>query len=171
MQIREAITMNRRHLLVAVASAALGGNAAASVMDWYNGVKVGAKLPEFDVEYLAEAPSSGAKLMLIDFWATWCAPCRDEFPHLNSLHSQFNGRGLSVIGLTLESKATAQAFLPKVSIQYKLGAAGSKPLQKQLGIKALPYAILVNRIGIIVWRGQASNLSTAEIERYLAGAA
>jgi thiol-disulfide isomerase/thioredoxin len=171
MHIRDSNRMNRRHVVIAAASAALGGNAAAGVIDWYNGVKVGAKLPEFDVEYLAEAPSSESKLMLIDFWATWCAPCRDEFPHLNNLHSQFNGRGLTVFGLTQESKTAAQAFLPKVYIQYKLGAGGAKPLQKQLGIKALPYAILVSRVGIIVWRGQSSSFSAADVERYLAGAA
>ena len=171
MHIRDSTTMNRRHVIISAVSASLGGNASAGVMDWYNGVKIGAKLPEFDVEYLAEAPSSETKLMLIDFWATWCAPCRNEFPHLNSLHSQFNDRGLSVVGLTQESKATAQAFLPKVDIHYKLGAGGAKPLQKQLGIKALPYAILVNRVAIVVWRGQASSLSAAELERYFAGAA
>ncbi len=149
----------------------LSGNGAAGVMHWYNGVKVGAKLPAYDAEYLGEAPSAESKFMLIDLWATWCAPCREEFPHLNTLHSQFSSRGLSVVGLSQEPKATAQAFLPKVDIKYKLGAAGAKPLQRQLGIKALPYAVLVNRPGIIVWRGQASSLSAADVERHLAGAA
>jgi thiol-disulfide isomerase/thioredoxin len=163
--------MKRRHLLIAAASTLLCGNAVAGPMDWYNGVKVGAKLPEFDAEYLGEAPAADSKLILIDFWATWCAPCREEFPYLNAIHSQFSNSGLSVVGLTQESKATAQAFLPKVDIKYKLGAGGAKPLQKQLRIKALPYAILVNRIGIIIWRGQASGLSVAEVERYLTAAA
>ncbi|MDP1535354.1 MAG: TlpA disulfide reductase family protein [Rubrivivax sp.] len=140
-------------------------------MDWYNGVRLGSALPDFDAEYLDQAPATERKLLLVDFWATWCAPCREEFPHLNALNSRFSGQGLAVVGLTQESKAVAQAFLPKAGIQYSVGAGGTRPLQKALGIKALPYAILVDRGNKIVWRGQASTLSAAEVENRLKSAA
>jgi thiol-disulfide isomerase/thioredoxin len=159
--------MNRRHTLLALASAAGSVSAQAGVMDWYNGVKIGSRLPDHDAEYLGAAPRAEFKLMLIDFWATWCAPCRDEFPHLNALHSRFSEQGLLVLGLTKEARAVTEAFLPKVQIHYTLGAGGRTPLQQSLGIKALPYALLADRTRTIVWRGQASSLSTDEVARRL----
>ena len=161
--------MNRRRAIALVACAPL--SATAGVMDWYNGVKIGAKLPEFDTEYLSTAPEANPKLLLIDFWATWCAPCRDEFPHLNRLNSTFAEDGLAVVGLTQEPVQVAKDFLRRVDIQYHVGAAGTKPLQKQLGVKALPYALLVSRERVIVWRGQASALSSQEVASRLKNAA
>jgi len=140
-------------------------------LDFYNGVKLGEALPDFDAEYIGNTPPLEGKLILIDFWATWCAPCRDEFPHLNELNDRFQSQGLEVIGLTQEPKLVAQSFLPKVKIEYKVGAGGTKQLQKSLGIKALPYAVLVDKGRKIIWRGQAGSLSVADIERGLKSAA
>ena len=163
--------MNRRQAVAIAATAPLSFPAAAGVMDWFNGVKIGAKLPDFDTEYLGAVPESRSKLLLIDFWATWCAPCREEFPHLNRLSSTFAAEGLAVLGLTQEPVQVARDFMRKVDIQYPVGAAGNKPLQKQLGIKGLPYALLANRQSIIIWRGQASSLTSVELASRLANAA
>ncbi len=140
-------------------------------MDWYNGVRLGSKLPDHDAEFVGPPAAPAFKLLLVDFWATWCAPCREEFPHLNALHAGLADQGLSVIGLTQEPRAVAEAFLAKVRIDYPVGAGGQRPLQKSLGIKALPYALLVDRARTIVWRGQASSLSSDEVVRRLQRAA
>ena len=163
--------MNRRNVVGALLAAPVVGSAAASPIDWFNGVKLGSTLPEFDAEYINPRLLADAKLTLIDFWATWCAPCREEFPRLNAIYAKFNSQGLEVVGLTQEPRAVAEAFLPKVSLQYAVGAGGNKPLQKQLGIKALPYALLVDRSRKVIWRGQASGLSDADLEGRLKSAA
>jgi thiol-disulfide isomerase/thioredoxin len=163
--------MYRRKALIAATLVPLTGTAVAGIMDWFTGAKLGQVLPEYDAEYLGAEPSREQKLFLVDFWATWCAPCRIEFPHLNALHEAYSSQGLEVVGLTKETKAVAQAFLPKVDIRYKIGAGGTKPLQSALSIKALPYAVLVSKENKIIWRGQSSELSAAEVERYLRGAA
>lgn len=129
--------IRRRQILACTALLALAAPSLAGVVDWYNGVKVGATLSEFDAEYLGAAPSAGSRLQLIDFWSTWCAPCRDEFPHLNRL-SQTLGPDLSVVGLTQESVKVASSFLRTVDIQYPVGAGVSSPLQRQLGVRAQP---------------------------------
>ena len=162
--------MNRREFGVFLASVPLCADATANVMDWYNGVKLGRTLPEFDAQFLGATPPPSAKLTLIDFWATWCAPCREEFPHLNRLARRFGSEGLSVIGLTQESPKLASDFMPKVDIEYPVGAGGEKPLQKQLGIKALPYALLVRRGKVIIWRGQASSLNEDHVQKLLQAA-
>lgn len=156
--------MKRRTAVLAAALAPLSGNALAGIIDWYNGVTIGAPLPKFDVEYLGTGPAADRKLLLVDFWATWCASCREEFPRLNALHSTYGARGLEVVGITMESKAVVQAFLTKVDVRYKVGTGGARPLQRALGVKAIPYAILVDRKHTIVWRGQASQLEAAHIE-------
>jgi thiol-disulfide isomerase/thioredoxin len=158
-------------MLLALTSLPCSGTAVGGVMDWYNGVKLGAKLPEHDAEFLGATPTPDFKLVPIDFWATWCAPCREEFPHLNELHARFASQGLLVIGLTKESRKVAEAFLPKVQITYAIGAGGDKPLQESLRVKALPYAIVADRRRTIVWRGQASSLSAEEVSRLLLSAA
>lgn len=158
--------IRRRRILGCIALSALAAPSLAGVVDWYNGVKVGATLPEFDAEYLGAAPPADSRLQLIDFWATWCAPCRDEFPHLNRL-SRTHGPEPSGIGLTQESVKVASGFLRTVDVQYPVGAGGSSPLQRQLGVRALPYAILVNRARVIVWRGQASSLSVEQAAAWL----
>ena len=163
--------MNRRQYIQALLAVSLPATANAGVMDWWNGVKLGSVLPEFDTEYIGTAPPSEFKLLLIDFWATWCAPCREEFPHLNALHARFASEGLSVVGLTKEPRAVVEAFLPKVSLTYPVGAAGNRQLQQVLGIKALPYALLADRKRVIVWRGQASSLTEEEVSRRLRSAA
>jgi thiol-disulfide isomerase/thioredoxin len=163
--------MHRRQTLLAIAAASCCGTAVAGVMDWYNGVKLGTKLPEFDAEFFGTAPGPDYKLMLIDFWATWCAPCREEFPHLNELHARLSTQGLLVVGLTKEARTVAEGFLPKVQLTYTVGAGGKKPLQESLGIKAIPYALIADRRRTIVWRGQASSLSVAEATRLLQSAA
>lgn len=162
--------MKRRAFVLSTTALAATG-ASAGVMDWYNGVKVGARLPAYDTQFLGASPSPDARLTLIDFWATWCAPCREEFPHLNLLQQRLAPEGLAVIGLTQEPVQVASEFLKKVTIEYPVGAAGEQPLQKQLGIKALPYAVLVNRARVIVWRGQASSLTPAQALQALQGAA
>ena len=163
--------MNRRQYIQALLALGMPGTASAGVMDWWNGVKLGSALPEFDTEYIGPTPPSEFKLLLIDFWATWCAPCRDEFPHLNALHARFANDGLSVVGLTKETRAVAEGFLPRVGLTYPVGAAGNRPLQQVLGIKALPYALLTERRRVIVWRGQASSLNEEEVSRRLRSAA
>ena len=163
--------MKRRTALLAGSLASAGFSASAGIVDWFTGVKLGMSLPVFDAEWLTEAPSDHRRLLLVDFWATWCAPCRNEFPHLNELSDAFASAGLQVAGLSLEPKEIVQPFLAKVDIRYRVGAGGKRPLQQSLGVKALPYSIAVDNANKVVWRGQSSELAEAEVERLLKGAA
>jgi thiol-disulfide isomerase/thioredoxin len=158
---------SRRIVIAALPLVAFGGASIAGVVDWYNGVKVGSKLPPYQTEYISGLPPTNSTLTLFDFWATWCAPCRESIPHLNALYAAFNTKGLSVIGLTQESSQIAQTFLRKASMAYPVGAGEDGALQKALGIKALPYAVFVNATSHIVWRGQPKEIDDVLVEHLL----
>lgn len=64
------------------------------------------------------------KVVLVNFWATWCGPCRKEIPDLTALKKQFDGKDVEIIGLTVEEpdkQAMVQAFAQQYSINYPLG--------------------------------------------------
>jgi thiol-disulfide isomerase/thioredoxin len=66
------------------------------------------------------------KVVLVNFWATWCGPCRREIPDLTALKKQFDGKDVEIIGLTVEEpdkQAMVQAFAQQFSINYPLGFA------------------------------------------------
>jgi thiol-disulfide isomerase/thioredoxin len=96
------------------------------------------------------------RVLAVNFWATWCAPCRKEVPHLVSLYNQHNKDGLSIIGLTLEpfdtSKAKVDAYIRKESVSYPIYFASREVYHLFNGTEKgqptyLPLLLLYNREG------------------------
>lgn len=142
--------------------------AQAGMVDFFNGVSVGKQLPAHEIRYLSATPDPQARLTLIDFWATWCGPCRVSIPKLNALQQQYAAQGLAVIGATQEAEAEVLPFLEKVAIQYPIGLEGKPGLHDLLKIRGMPYAIFVDQRGKIVWRGQPEEISEALVSGLLA---
>lgn len=134
----------------------------------FNGVKIGTPLPSNDLVFLDAKPSTANTVQLIDFWSTTCEPCKTSIPKLNALHQKYAPKGLVMIGVSEESRETVIPFLEKVPMQYASAVEGTASLHKALRIRALPYAIFVNRSGTIVWRGQPSEITGELIESLLA---
>ncbi|MDP9107967.1 MAG: TlpA family protein disulfide reductase [Pseudomonadota bacterium] len=155
-----------RQVGIALTLAACALTAEAGMADLINGVKVGAQLPPAELHFLSPPPAS-PRLRLIDFWATWCEPCRESIPALGVLQTKYAGEGLAVIGVTAETLDVVQAFQQKLPMAYTT-ALDSKPgLNSALHIRALPYAIMVAADGTIVWRGQPGEIDDALLRRLL----
>ena len=91
------------------------------------------------------------KVILLDFWASWCAPCRDEIPHLVEWQAKYGGSGLQVIGISMDDdRAAAEKFAREFRMNYPV-VAGSAALAAQFGgILGLPANIVIGRDGKIV---------------------
>jgi thiol-disulfide isomerase/thioredoxin len=142
-------------------------SADAGIVDFLNGVKLGKPLPENDLQYLGVPPVTTDKLLLIDFWATHCAPCVASIPEINALHDKFAPKGLVIVGVSGETEAKVKPFLVKHPMRYASAPEGAKSIQKALQIKALPYSIFVDGKGKIVWRGQPSEITDDVVESLL----
>jgi thiol-disulfide isomerase/thioredoxin len=141
--------------------------AHADMVDFFNGVKLGKQLPEHQFSFVGTVPDMKGQVVLLDFWATWCEPCRKSIPELNAIHEKYKGKGLVVIGLSQEPMATILPYLEKLPMQYSPAADIDQKVHKALGIKALPYAILIDRSSKIIWRGQPSSITDKVLEMAL----
>ena len=90
------------------------------------------------------------KVILIDFWATWCAPCRKDLPFLEKLHQEFKGKGLVVLGLDVgEDEATVTKFLKTTKLSYPILLTDVTDVAEKYSVTAYPTIVLIDREGKI----------------------
>ncbi len=108
------------------------------------------------------------RVVVLNFWAPWCEPCRDEMPMLNSLQKEYGGRGLQVLGLTLDEPAAARMFAAQIEIAYPLlvGLEEILDLQSAYGDTRLPFTVVIDRTGRVTYR-QAGELKRVELLQVL----
>jgi DsbE subfamily thiol:disulfide oxidoreductase len=92
------------------------------------------------------------KVVILDFWATWCGPCRAEIPNFIALQKQYAKQGLVVVGLSVdeESADVVKPFAQKLGVNYPVVLADEKTREVFGGIEAVPTTFIVDRKGRIV---------------------
>ena len=105
------------------------------------------------------------KVVLLDFWATWCLPCRKELPHIQKLHEEYADEGLVVIGVSNESPETIRKFLQKHSYTFSILVDEESEACKALKVKSIPACFIIDEEGIVrdhlVGMQSESNLRSA----------
>jgi thiol-disulfide isomerase/thioredoxin len=99
--------------------------------------------------------SLAGKVVLVDFWATWCGPCRAEIPSMKREYEKYHAKGFEVVGVSLdEDRAALEKFVKSEEIPWPIlhepDAEGGNPLARHYGISGIPQLILIGRDGNVI---------------------
>jgi thiol-disulfide isomerase/thioredoxin len=118
--------------------------------------EIGSRLPDFSCKDLQGHELSSddlrGKVALIDFWATWCQPCKKEMPGYQKLTDLYGPRGFVVIGFKFDTMADTEdprAFARRIGVRYPLAVATDDLKQRFGGVEGLPTSMLYDRQGIL----------------------
>lgn len=131
------------------------------------------RLTELNSETLLNTQDLKGKVVYLDFWASWCGPCRKSFPFMNQLQKRYGHLGLEIVAINMDKDlAAANEFLAQVPANFKLYQSQETDLAKVLKVPGLPVAYLIDREGMIVARHIGFNMrkipgKVAEIEALL----
>jgi thiol-disulfide isomerase/thioredoxin len=95
-----------------------------------------------------EPEEHAGKVLVLDFWASWCVPCRRSFPWLNTMHEKYAEDGLVIVGVNLDmERADAVRFLDEYPAAFKIVYDDDKELAKRFEVIAMPSSYLIGRDG------------------------
>ena len=107
------------------------------------------------------------KVLVVNFWATWCAPCREEMPEFIKAQQQHGARGLQFVGIAVDQADKVDQFAKEIGLNYPtlIGGFGAMELSKSLGnnLMALPFTVVVDRKGDVV-HTQLGELKPAKLQ-------
>ena len=111
---------------------------------------LGKQAPPITVEkWISAEPERKGKFVLIDFWATWCPPCRKAVVELNRFHQKF-GDKLVVMGISDEKEDVVRKFTGE-NIKYYSALDTTAALKKQYEVSGIPHCVIINPAGVVVW--------------------
>jgi peroxiredoxin len=141
--------LNRRqaHRLVwAAALAAVGADRAGAALS------PSAPAPDFTLRSMAGSnlrlAEQRGSVVLVNFWATWCGPCREEMPHLNRLYDKYRGSGLQLLGVNVDDDAkNAIGMAQKMGVRFPVLLDTDKAVSRSFDVSAMPSTVLIDRDG------------------------
>lgn len=139
--------------------------------------RIGQPAPALGLEKVLQAPAGTiaswealrGKLVVLEFWATWCGSCRRALPHLNELAAKFKDQPIQFIAVTSEKESTVRKFLKTHPMNTWVGLDTDHSLFDKCGITSLPTTIIVNKNGTVAAVTHPTKLSEARLKELLAG--
>jgi len=124
-----------------------------------SGVVAGAKAPEISVEplsdrtKLAKLPDFKGKVVMIDFWATWCGPCRETAPKVNEFYQKYKDKGLVALAITNEARGTVESFASQAPHMVPIYLDTDNSVNEAYMVAGIPDLVIIDRKGVIRFRG------------------
>jgi thiol-disulfide isomerase/thioredoxin len=126
---------------------------------------LGVSLPDLNGKEQALAQWKG-KVLIVNFWATWCVPCREEMPEFVKLQKEFGDRGVQFVGIAVDDPAKVKQFSIELGLNYPalIGGYGAVELSRSLGnsVGALPFTLVLDRAGSVS-RTQLGPIKTTDL--------
>jgi peroxiredoxin len=138
------ITRNKRRWLALLLACAVGSAAAA--------VQLSTSAPDFTLRSVAGAnlrlQEQRGQVVLVNFWATWCGPCRQEMPHLNRIYDKYRASGFVLLGVNIDDDPRAAADLAaKLGLRFPVLLDTDKQVSRAYDMSAMPATLLIDRDG------------------------
>jgi len=117
-------------------------------------IEAGAPAPEVNLPGVKDAISLAGlkgKVVYVDFWASWCGPCKQSFPFMNELQSKYRAQGFEIVAINLDVKRDdADKFLAEVPAQFNVAFDAKGDSARRFEVKGMPSSYLIGRDGKVV---------------------
>ncbi len=133
---------------------------------WWAKSVLGEKFTFVVEDWVSEKPDMEGKFKVVEFWGTWCGPCKKSIPHLNELSKKFKN---SIVFIGVSDESVAQVKLMKEPVIEYYSAVDSKNRMKKdmLELKSVPYAIVIDPNGVVCWEGYPDKLTKELLDGFI----
>lgn len=126
-----------------------GGECGVGTLTMADGVRTSFSATTLDGEKISVPDDFGGKVVLVDFWATWCPPCRAEIPHLVETYGKLREKGLEIVGVSLDEPRgikvdKVRQFLKEQQVAWPNVYANAVAIANQFGVEAIPAPFLID---------------------------
>jgi thiol-disulfide isomerase/thioredoxin len=129
-------------------------------------LEVGTKAPDFELpgaQSSVKLSNTTGSLLYVDFWASWCGPCKQSFPWMNAMQDKYRAQGLKIIGINLDGKSDdAKRFLAQNPARFTVAFDPNGVTPRNYGIKGMPTSFLIGKDGKIISQHLGFNAADSE---------